>query len=71
MSKLCRAGVAIPALNPKRSVHMQDVFIWLNDQLLRMQWLHDLVTWLVRDGFGLDTAGRIGGSVHFFIYDVI
>jgi uncharacterized membrane protein YraQ (UPF0718 family) len=50
---------------------MQDVFIWLNDQLLRMQWLADLVTWLVRDWFGLDTAGRIGGSAHFFIYDVI
>jgi len=50
---------------------MQDILIWLNDQLLRMQWLSDLVTWLVRDGFGLDTAERIGGSVHFFIYDVI
>lgn len=50
---------------------MQDIFIWLNDQLLRMQWLSDLVTWLVQDGFGLDTASPIGGSVHFFIYDVI
>ena len=36
-----------------------------------MQWLSDLVAWLVRDGFGLDPAGRLGGSVHFFIYDVI
>lgn len=50
---------------------MRDVLIWLNDQLLRMQWLHDLVTWLVRDAFGLDPATQIGGSVHFFIYDVI
>jgi uncharacterized protein len=50
---------------------MSDIFIWLNDQLLRMQWLSDLVTLLVRDGFGLDVTGRIGGSVHFFIYDVI
>ena len=57
--------------NPNAKCHMQDVFFWLNDQLLRMQWLADLVTWLVRDGFGMDTAGRIGGSVHFFIYDVI
>jgi len=57
--------------NPNAKCHMQDVFIWLNDQLLRMQWLADLVTWLVRDGFGMDTVGRIGGSVHFFIYDVI
>ncbi|WP_299608803.1 permease [uncultured Tateyamaria sp.] len=50
---------------------MQEIFIWLNDQLLRMQWLSDLVTLLVQDGFGLDTTGRIGGSIHFFIYDVI
>ena len=50
---------------------ISEVFKWLNDQLLRMQWLSDLVAWLVRDGFGLDPAGRLGGSVHFFIYDVI
>lgn len=50
---------------------MVEVFGWLNDQLLRMQWLADLVTLLLRDGFGIDTASRIGGSVHFFIYDVI
>lgn len=50
---------------------MGDFFVWLNDQLLRMQWLSDLVTVLVRDGFGMDPTGQIGGSVHFFIYDVI
>jgi uncharacterized membrane protein YraQ (UPF0718 family) len=48
-----------------------DFFVWLNDQLLRMQWLSDLVTVLVRDGFGMDPASQIGASVHFFIYDVI
>lgn len=46
-------------------------FEWLNDQLLRMEWLPYLVRVLVADGFGLDVASRIGGSVHFFIYDVI
>ncbi|MFT4783641.1 MAG: uncharacterized membrane protein YraQ (UPF0718 family) [Paracoccaceae bacterium] len=50
---------------------MSAVLVWLNDQLLRMQWLSDLVTVLVRDGFNLDPARPIGGSVHFFIYDVI
>lgn len=50
---------------------MSEFFVWLNDQLLRMQWLSDFVTLLVRDGFGLDPASQIGGSVHFFIYDVI
>lgn len=48
-----------------------DIFGWLNDQLLRMQWLADLVTLLLRDGFGVDTGGRVGASIHFFIYDVI
>ncbi len=50
---------------------MAAFFSWLNDQLLRMEWLSDLVARLVRDGFGLDLAGPVGGSVHFFIYDVI
>lgn len=50
---------------------MSDVFVWLNDQLLRMQWLSDLVTLLVRDGFGLDPVSQTGASIHFFIYDVI
>lgn len=36
-----------------------------------MQWLSEIVAWLVRDGFGLDPRGRVGGSVHFFLYDVI
>ena len=47
------------------------IFQWLNDQLLKMQWLSDLVAVLVRDVFGLDLASRVGGSIHFFIYDVI
>ncbi len=47
------------------------VFTWLNDQLLKMNWLSELVKRLVEDVFGLSTAERIGGSVHFFIYDTI
>ncbi|MEO9824607.1 MAG: permease [Paracoccaceae bacterium] len=50
---------------------MRDFFTWLNDQLLRMQWLSDLVTWVLQDGLGLDMTARFAGSVHFFIYDVI
>jgi len=48
-----------------------EVFKWLNDQLLRMDWLAYLVRLLVEDVFGLDMASRFGGSLHFFIYDVI
>jgi len=50
---------------------MAGIFSWMNEQLLRMQWLHDLVRLLLEDIFGLDMASRFGGSVHFFIYDVI
>ena len=48
-----------------------DVFKWLNDQLLRMDWLAWLVRVLVEDGLGMDMASRTGASLHFFIYDVI
>lgn len=48
-----------------------EIFQWLNNQLLRMDWLAALVRLLVEDVFGLDMAGRVGASVHFFIYDVI
>jgi len=54
-----------------RGISMAEFFSWLNDHLLRMTWLFDLVTVLVRDGLGLDVTGPLGGSVHFFIYDII
>jgi uncharacterized membrane protein YraQ (UPF0718 family) len=47
-----------------------NLFSWMNDQLLRMQWLSDLVAAGVQ-AVGLDPASRIGGSVHFSVYDVI
>lgn len=47
------------------------IFSWLNAQLLKMQWLWDLVELLVEKVFGLSIESRIGGSIHFFIYDVI
>lgn len=39
-------------------------------QLLGMLWLKDLTARLLA-ALGLDVASRLGGSVHFFIYDVI
>ncbi|MFO7611593.1 MAG: permease [Clostridia bacterium] len=47
------------------------IFEWLNNQFLKMEWLSNLVRLLVEKVFGLDTAERLGGSIHFFIYDVI
>lgn len=48
-----------------------EIFQWLNDQLLRMEWLAYLVQLLVEEVFGLSMSSRLGGSLHFFIYDVI
>jgi len=47
------------------------IFCWLNDQLLKMRWLSELVRLLVEKVFGLPVSERIGGSIHFFIYDTI
>jgi uncharacterized membrane protein YraQ (UPF0718 family) len=44
---------------------------WLNNQLLKMEWLSALVEVLVEDVFGLDVYARLGGSIHFFIYDTV
>ncbi|HBH12301.1 MAG: Putative permease [Clostridiales bacterium 38_11] len=47
------------------------VFTWLNSQLLKMEWLYELVRILVEDILGLGITERLGGSIHFFVYDVI
>lgn len=47
------------------------IFEWLNNQLLKMEWLSNLIKLLVENVFGLSTQERLGGSLHFFIYDVI
>ncbi|HRX22161.1 MAG TPA: permease, partial [Syntrophomonadaceae bacterium] len=47
------------------------IFEWLNNQLLKMEWLSNAVRLLVENGFNLDMSTRLGGSIHFFIYDVI
>lgn len=47
------------------------VFSWLNKQLLKMEWLFELVKKLVENVFGLSIEDKLGGSIHFFIYDVV
>ncbi|GIM27572.1 hypothetical protein CPJCM30710_02380 [Clostridium polyendosporum] len=47
------------------------VFSWLNDQLLKMTWLSELIRLLVEKVFGLSIKDKVGGSLHFFIYDII
>ena len=50
---------------------VNQIFSQLNDQLLKMTWLSELVRLLVEKVFGLSIKERLGGSVHFFIYDTI
>ena len=47
------------------------IFSWINNAFLKMTWLYDLVQALVENVFGLSIKERLGGSVHFFIYDII
>ncbi len=49
---------------------MRPAWDFIQNQLLGMRWLNDLVGQGL-SLLGLDTAGRLGGSVQFFIYDVI
>ncbi|WP_217587901.1 permease [Lentibacillus saliphilus] len=48
-----------------------DIFSWLNDQLLKMEWLSNLIHLLVEDIFHISVDEKLGGSIHFFIYDTI
>lgn len=50
---------------------MSTFFGFLNDQFLKMNWLSNLVRALVEGVFGLDTTAWLGGSLHFFLYDVV
>ena len=49
---------------------MMEIWDFISNQILGMRWLHDLVG-AVLSGLSLDTNTRIGGSIHFFIYDII
>ncbi len=46
------------------------VWDFFQNQILGMRWLNDLIGSLL-NGLGLDITTRLGGSVQFFIYDVI
>ncbi|MGF7085228.1 uncharacterized membrane protein YraQ (UPF0718 family) [Lachnospiraceae bacterium PF1-4] len=43
---------------------------FFQNQVLGMKWLNSLIGSAL-EACGLDTTGRIGGSVQFFIYDII
>ena len=49
---------------------LQTIGLFIQEQILGMKWLNALIGNLVT-ALGLDTASHWGGSIQFFIYDVI
>lgn len=46
--------------------------IWqfIQEQILGMKWLNEVIGFVL-SALGLDVSGRIGGSIQFFLYDVV
>ena len=49
---------------------LQNIGLFLQNQVLAMKWLNSLIGQLL-SLVGLDVSSRLGGSVQFFLYDVI
>ena len=49
---------------------VKSIWDFFQTELLGMSWLNRLIGDLL-NACGLDTAGKVGGSVQFFIYDTI
>jgi hypothetical protein len=47
------------------------VLQWMNEQLLKMQWLQDLFSWLFETVFGIDPGSIFFEPLVFFFYDVV
>ncbi|KAA5676387.1 permease, partial [Klebsiella pneumoniae] len=49
---------------------LQSMGEFIQNQVLAMKWLNLLVGKLL-NMLGVDISGRVGGSIQFFVYDVI
>ena len=49
---------------------MKELWYFFQNQILGMKWLSDGITALLH-AIGMDTDSRIGGSIQFFLYDII
>lgn len=47
------------------------MFDWINSQVLKMEWLYNLINLFVEKVLRLDVSTRVGGSVQFFLYDTV
>lgn len=49
---------------------LKNVWIFFQNQVLGMKWLSDTIGFLL-NAAGIETSSKIGGSIQFFIYDMI
>lgn len=49
---------------------VENIWLFFQNQILGMQWLNVLVGNILTS-FGFDTEDRLGGSIQFFLYDII
>ena len=49
---------------------LKNAWDFFQNEVLGMSWLNRLISWGL-NACGLDTTGKIGGSVLFFIYDTL
>jgi len=49
---------------------LKAIGVFIQNQVLGMKWLHDLTGSLI-SSIGLDLDSKLGGSLHFFIYDIV
>lgn len=49
---------------------IHSIWLFIQDQILGMKWLNTVINNGL-SALGLDTSSRLGGSIQFFIYDVI
>lgn len=49
---------------------LRNIWNFIQNELLGMQWLNRMIGSGL-ENLGIDTGSRLGGSVQFFVYDVI
>lgn len=50
--------------------NLRSIWLFIQDQILGMKWLNTVIGDAL-SALGLDTASRLGGSIQFFLYDVV
>lgn len=49
---------------------LKSIWLFIQNQILGMKWLNEVIGGGL-SAVGLDVSSRIGGSIQFFLYDVV